>query len=270
MRRQCRGCGCLSIAMNWSAIDNHSLAGRLLRMPLRLLPRGAVMRIRRGPGRGLKWVVGSSEHGCWLGTYELRKQQTLAGLVRPGWTIYDIGANAGFYTLFFSRLVGERGKVFAFEPFAPNVAALCNHVRLNNLRNTRVIQTAVAGREGLVFLSDRPDAASQNSISIELESHLLVPSLRLDSCGLPAPDLIKLDVEGAEGTILCGSVQVLKRHRPIVFVALHGVEQAHRCAAIMRGAGDALYVMSGQVLAGDHDADEIYGLPQNSVASRSG
>jgi hypothetical protein len=90
--------------VNWSAIDRRSILGRFLRLPLRLLPRGLVITIRRGPAKSMKWLVGSSDHGCWLGTYELDKQQALTQFVRTGMTVYDVGAQAGFYTLFFSRL----------------------------------------------------------------------------------------------------------------------------------------------------------------------
>jgi hypothetical protein len=68
--------------INWSAIDHRSLAGRLLRAPMRMIPAGAVMSIRRGPARGMKWIAGSAIHGCWLGTDELDKQMAFR-FVRP-------------------------------------------------------------------------------------------------------------------------------------------------------------------------------------------
>jgi FkbM family methyltransferase len=182
--------------LNWSAIDNHSLAGRALRAPLRLLPPSAVMKIRRGPAKGLKWIAGSSEHGCWLGTYELPKQNLLERLVRPGMTVYDIGAQAGFYTLCLSRMVGETGRVFAFEPFADNVRNLLEHVRMNGLRNVRIVQAAVAGCSGV-----RGFTTDQNACGNALaggDAGLLVPTVGLDLLSLPPPHLIKMDIEGGE------------------------------------------------------------------------
>ena len=96
-------------SLNWSGISNKSLTGRLLRIPLKLLPADSTVRIRRGPAKGLRWIVGSATHGCWLGTYELDKQRVLERFVKHGMTVYDIGAQAGFYALVFSRLVGEAG-----------------------------------------------------------------------------------------------------------------------------------------------------------------
>jgi hypothetical protein len=48
------------------------------------------MRIRRGPAKGMKWIASSSVHGCWLGTYELKKRERLEHFLRPGMTVYNI------------------------------------------------------------------------------------------------------------------------------------------------------------------------------------
>jgi len=139
--------------INWSNIDHRSLTGRLLRLPARALPAGTVMNIRRGPTRRMKWIAGSAIHGCWLGTYQLDKQVALQRFVQPGLTVYDIGPQAGFYTLLFSRLVGDRGRVFAFEPCPYEARFLVDHVRMNKLANVRVILAAVADQAGLVAMS---------------------------------------------------------------------------------------------------------------------
>src|SRR5580698_11236472 len=111
--------GCMARLWRWE-IDDRAIS-RTIRMPGRLIPKSAIFRIRKGPNKGFKWVAGSSVHSCWLGTYELRKQYQLERRIRPGMTVYDIGANAGFYTLLFSRLVGATRTVYAFEPYAPAV-----------------------------------------------------------------------------------------------------------------------------------------------------
>src|SRR5688572_27975846 len=99
---------------DWSHISPRSFWGALLRLPLRAIPKRTTVKVQSGINRGMKWIVGSSIHGCWLGTYELEKQPVIERFVRPGMTVFDIGANAGFYTLAFSRLVGEEGRVWAF------------------------------------------------------------------------------------------------------------------------------------------------------------
>jgi hypothetical protein len=96
------------VGLNFSGIHRGNLAGRLLRAPLELLPKGLTVRVLQGPARGMKWVVGSGTHGCWLGSYEYSKQRLLRRLIRPGDVVYDVGANVGFYTLLLLRELGYR------------------------------------------------------------------------------------------------------------------------------------------------------------------
>jgi FkbM family methyltransferase len=218
------------------------------------------MRVRQGPARGMKWIAGSAVHGCWLGTYEFEKQKSLERFIRPGMTIYDIGAQAGFYTLFFSRLAGDRGKVFAFEPCAYEACFLIDHVRLNHLDNVRVVQAPVCEtRELLPMSSDR--GTCENRLVDNPGATLMVPTISLDGSGLPVPDLIKMDVEGAEAAVLRGAQRTLREARPVLFVALHGDEQRKACAIIFRDAGYSIYDLDGQRLSGAPSVDEIYALP---------
>ncbi len=256
------------MTIDWSAIDNRTVVGRVLRLPLRLLPKGMVMTIHRGPAKGMKWIVGSSNHGCWLGTYELPKQKTLERFVRTGMTVYDIGAQAGFYTLFFSRLVAG-GKVYAFEPFAENVRYLLSHTRMNGVQNVQVIQLALAERTGLVgFTVDR--GKHQNTITDAEGAQVLVPAVSLDEAveihGLTAPDLIKMDVEGAESSVIKGAQRTLKLYRPSLFIALHGgEEQREVCLALLKKFGYELYGLDGFPLAEPVKTDDLYALPSRPV-----
>ncbi|MDW8317197.1 MAG: FkbM family methyltransferase, partial [Anaerolineae bacterium] len=85
--------------MNLSGISSKSLIGRVLRFPLRLIPPKAVLPIMQGRLKGRKWIVGSSSHGCWLGSYEYAKRIVFERTVRENSVVFDIGAHVGFYTL---------------------------------------------------------------------------------------------------------------------------------------------------------------------------
>jgi FkbM family methyltransferase len=251
--------------VNWSAIDPQSVPGKIVRLPSRLLPKSAIMRIRSGPARGMKWIAGSSVHGCWLGTYELPKQNLLERLVRPGMTVYDVGAQAGFYTLCLSRMVGETGRVFAFEPFADNVHNLVEHVRMNTLRNVRIVQAAVGGSsEVRAFTTDR--GACQNGLAGE-DAALLVSTVSLDSLSLPPPDLIKMDIEGGESEALRGSRRILSEHRPIVLVALHGLDHARFCDEFLSSLGYKVLPFPKPPSEPALPDDEIYALPKLGAAT---
>ncbi|HWP37034.1 MAG TPA: FkbM family methyltransferase [Gemmatimonadales bacterium] len=208
----------------------------------------------------MKWIIGSSNHGCWLGTYELEKQRALERVLQRGMVVYDIGAQAGFYALFFTGLVGEKGKVYAVEPFAENIYYLVAHVRLNKLENVEVIQAALCEGAGLHnFTIDL--GVSQNRLTDDGETVLRVPTLSVDDlwgrCGCAPPDLIKIDVEGAEARILQGAKRTLERYRPILFVALHGDQQRHACRQILEDLEYRVCDLAGRTLSGQWLADEI-------------
>jgi Methyltransferase FkbM domain len=78
---------------------------------------------------------------------------------------------------------------------------------------------------------------------------------------LAVPDIIKLDVEGAESEVLKGAEKVLYKARPIVFVALHGAMQREQCARLFRQAGYTIYDLGGVPLIESIEIDEVYALP---------
>jgi FkbM family methyltransferase len=226
--------------MNFSGFDHRSWFGKALRLPLRLLPAAMVMNIWQGPLRGKKWVVGSFNHGCWLGTYEFAKQQRVAAAVKPGDVFFDVGAHVGFYSLLASSLVGETGRVFAFEPFPRNLGFLEKHLQLNGASNTTVFKAAVSDRPGeLRFREGEGHSMGQ----IHAEGTLVVPCVSLDDLytqnAIPLPNVLKIDVEGAEAHVLRGAENILRRSQPTIFLATHGQEVHAECLAILRSFGYA-------------------------------
>src|SRR5437868_6376075 len=110
-------------------MPRRSLLSKVVRLPLRLVPKGKAMPVLTGELRGSKWIAGAASHRCWIGTYEKEVQAVFTSKVRSGDVVYDLGANAGFYTLLASRLVGDDGHVYAFEPNPENLHYLNEHVR---------------------------------------------------------------------------------------------------------------------------------------------
>jgi protein-L-isoaspartate O-methyltransferase len=113
------------------------------------MPKNLWMPILQGPMKGMRWISGSGNAGCWLGSYELANQRAQQRVIKPGMTVFDIGAHVGFYTLLFSTSVGSNGRVFAFEPFAENVSYLLRHIKKNNCRNITACQAAVSDKSRL-------------------------------------------------------------------------------------------------------------------------
>lgn len=183
--------------MNLSRITDRTFIGRVLRLPLRLIPPQTVFPVLQGPLRGMKWVTGSGVHGYWLGIYENEKQQKFIQHVKKGGVVYDIGANVGFYTLLSSVLVGETGQVVAFEPLPANIVYLERHLAMNRIRNVQVVQAAVSDENGTAMFSDRTERSSGH---LDHAGKLEVRTITLDTLyergEIPPPDIMKIDVEG--------------------------------------------------------------------------
>ena len=219
--------------------------------------------MRAGINEGFRWVVGSNVHACWLGHYEAEKQAAIRRIVKPGMKVFDLGANAGFYTLAFARLVGDGGHVWAFEPLAENVRNLQRHVALNVLANVTVVQAAVSDRAGVAGF----DRSVNNS-----SGHLapgggdLVRTIALDDfCDqavIDCPDVIKFDIEGGESAALLGAAQLIAQGKATILLALHGREQEKKCLSILQDARYVLEYLDGEAV-GDAllRSDEIVAFP---------
>jgi FkbM family methyltransferase len=199
--------------------------GRIARLPLRGIPKKAIVPILSGPNRGYLWIVGAGQHGCWLGTYEQWFAKRLLAVLREGMTAFDVGAHSGYYTLMMSRAVGRSGRVFAFEPNALNAAYLRRHVALNRLTNIQVVETAITDREGTVHFRD------DGYNSRIAQTGRQVRTTRLDS--FPIPDLVKMDIEGAEVLALRGASKLLKCRQTIFLLAVHSTLGAADCTKLL-------------------------------------
>lgn len=213
-----------------------SLLGRAIRLPLRLVPRDAVLRVLSGPLRGRRWIAGAATNGCWLGTYERFAQRIFVEHIRPGSVVYDVGANAGFFTLLASKLAGAPGAVYAFEPLEHNLRYLREHLRLNCTDNVQVVPMAVSDQIGPVrFAAAHNPAMGGLAASGEIE----VQSTTLDALAsmLAPPSFIKMDIEGAEHAALSGAVELLRRAHPVILLSEHGWEQHERCGRLLERLG---------------------------------
>lgn len=249
-----------------NVLTSQSLVGRAVRLPLRLVPKRLLLPVLSGLNKGARWRVGSSSHGCWIGTYEARKVAFVARRISTGMTVYDVGANAGYYTLLLSRLVGPTGRVYAFEPLPANLVNLIDHVSLNHCSNTRIVSAAVSDQTGLAgFKIGVSNAVGQLSLSQET---LMVPTVRMDDSiavdHCAEPSVIKMDIEGAEAAALRGAASLLRGRKATWFIALHGAEAKRGCETVLRDFGYRLAALDGSPIKGRLDAwdgDEIIAEP---------
>jgi FkbM family methyltransferase len=185
------------------------------------------VRIAKGPLAGFLFSGGDTA-GYVLGASEPAVQEQMLDHLAPGSVFYDVGANYGFFSLLGSRLVGDSGMVIAFEPLEENREKLADHLTINGRSNCRVLPLALSDECGTVELVLDHGTGRAGISFIERQGAVTrtVNSATLDSLtNLPAPDLVKIDVEGAEAYVLRGMRRVLQEHRPIVVVEIHGEQE---------------------------------------------
>jgi len=223
-------------------LADNSIVRRGIRLIINsLLPAEFQMPIWFGPLKGKRWIVGSFLHKCWLGIYEYPKQRRFAEIVLPGRVVYDVGAHVGFYTLLASVLVGEKGKVIAFEPLPRNLDYLKTHIKINHLPNVIVVEVAVSDHSGTNKFAPGTNSATGH---ISQNGSRMVDVVTLDDYvserELPMPDVIKIDIEGEEYRALKGATLLIKQCHPIIFLATHGIDVHHKCCAFLTMLGYSL------------------------------
>ncbi|QBR07508.1 FkbM family methyltransferase [Streptomyces sp. S501] len=163
-----------------------------------------------------------------FGVWEPPLTKWLQRTLQPGDTFVDVGANIGYYSLLASRLVGMSGKVVAVEASPDFHALMSANVALNRASNVRTVSEAVSDRaEVLHFVLASSANMGANSIvpyAGKAESHVDVPARPLPAILSPselaAARVIKVDVEGAEGSVVRGLVPALGRLRPEAELAI--------------------------------------------------
>ncbi|MBE3602072.1 FkbM family methyltransferase [bacterium] len=208
-----------------------------------LIASGGDATIARGVGAGLRFNAANSAMSFLMGTHDPISQGALKMLLKPGMTFFDVGANVGFFSVIAARLVGPGGRVVAFEPLPSNARALAHNARLNGFRNVAVRQEALAATNGeaAFLLSAEPTWGKLSDAGKPPDQHdgeTTVAVRRLDGVierdRLPVPDVMKIDVEGAEVDLLAGAERTLRERRPVILMELHGTnrEIAGKLAAL--------------------------------------
>jgi len=159
----------------------------------------------------------------YQGCFELSTTRSIQRLVKSGWTVMDIGANVGCHTFNLAKLVGEYGKVFAFEPMLPAFRKLKRNYELNNFKNIKLEKLALSNNEGQSSSSFRTswtmDGRDNKENLNEVVSFTTVDSY-CDKNGINNIDFIKIDVDGFEYKVLKGAENMLRKSHPVINMEL--------------------------------------------------
>lgn len=210
---------------------------RTLRGVLRRLYRpGRAYRIRLGPLRGLRFSYQPSVtlHAVMglldTETFRILKHLLVdSGLLPPDATVADVGANVGYYTLWLAKLAVPNGHVYSFEPSQEPCEILKQNIRVNEIGNVDVVESACGDRVGNAhfFIANDHHSSSLNAEWAGSQAReISVPMCTLDHFFAPAtqrgaPEFLKMDIEGGGTLALPGCRRILAEKRPLMLIESH-------------------------------------------------
>jgi FkbM family methyltransferase len=187
---------------------------------------------------GAWWLAEKSalDHELIYNEFEKMETQFVKSLLRRDMTVVDVGAHHGLYTLLASKCVGWEGRVIAIEPSPRECARLEKHLRLNRCSNVDLVPCAAGEDPGEkdFFLVDgssdwcnslRPPAVDEPTRTVRVRVRRVDEIL--SERRISKVDFVKLDVEGAELSVLYGAMQLLRREpRPAILAEVQDVRTA--------------------------------------------
>lgn len=238
------------------------LTHRLLRPFAPVVARGRLL-IRSGLATRV-WLdarhfdpTGAQSYMTLTGAHEPMVQEALRRTVPENGVVFDVGANIGFSALVAARLTGPGGTVVAFEPQPESVAAIRANAAANGFAHLQVVEAAAGASSGeaeLIVVADSLWTRLATVGEHDLEAQrLTVRVMALDDAELPAPDVVKIDVEGAELDVLDGMQRLLAEHRPVLIVEMHGKNAEF--VSRMRAAGYRVVNLEGTSPVEDADGN---------------
>jgi FkbM family methyltransferase len=223
------------------------LVGALQRWMFTTFFRGSVdFQIKEGPAKGLVFPLKLPEDKLfWTGLWEKEFAERLAHATKHGGVCLDVGAYRGY----FSGVMAVHGasEVHCFEPNPDNIAKLERLAELNSDLPLKIHQMALGDADGeteFVLMSEdtmgkladssfQRERATGNKFRVKLSK---LDTLVLEGM-IPAPSLIKVDVEGAEKMFLDGATTSLERNKPMILLEYHSGPLARECAGFLEARG---------------------------------
>jgi FkbM family methyltransferase len=152
--------------------------------------------------------------------------EMILNLTQDGMTIFDIGANVGWYTLSLAKRY-PNAHVYAFEPVPGTFRDLYKHIVLNGLANVKAFNFGFSDKEGTVDFYYYPEDSGNASL-VNVSGFCNVETIRCPVWKMDRfvhennthPDFIKCDVEGAELLVFKGGLKTLEKDKPIIFTEL--------------------------------------------------
>jgi FkbM family methyltransferase len=203
----------------------HPGRGILGKVAHRLQPQGFPAEVVPGVKFNIRLNI-LEEFAYWQGWYETQGEiECFRALLRPGMTVFDVGANHGMYALAAVREIGPTGHVYGFEAVPAIMTRFRENITLNGVTNVTAVPAAVSDRVGkATFYPDESGyGTGAGSLVRQMgKSAIDVETVALDGFkkdrGIGRVGFVKIDVEGAEHLVLDGMQEILRDDRPAMLV----------------------------------------------------
>jgi FkbM family methyltransferase len=166
------------------------------------------------------------------GTWEEYIHDQFKKYVKPGSVALDIGGHIGTHTLNLSRLVGDNGQVYVFEPQPKMFCELVINMHLNGRKNIKFFHNALGAEEKWIKMHIPPEAwtaiygstlinEGHGTVSLDTEvSGDPAKMIRLDDLHIDNISVIKMDVEGFEMEVIRGGKETILRNKPVLIIEI--------------------------------------------------
>lgn len=153
------------------------------------------------------------------GEYTQLEIDTMSNYLDKDSVVFDIGGNIGYHATAFATLAKE---VHSFEPNNKNFALL--EMNMEKFNNAYLYNCAISFQDGETYISDYSLDSADNYGKCEIATEgQPCKTFKIDSLNVPPPDLIKIDVEGHELSVIVGAGNTIATHRPVIFYeSMHG------------------------------------------------
>lgn len=151
------------------------------------------------------------------GAHEPTSTYIFNKLLKKGMVVLDIGANIGYFTLIASKLVGDKGKIYAFEPAPNNLKYLRKNIQINKVKNVEIVNKCVSNEDKIILLYlNKEDHSSHSIINIKQQKSIDVSAITLNKMFKKDSfviNFIKMDIEGAEMNALIGMNEIIEKNK---------------------------------------------------------
>ncbi|TAF74892.1 MAG: FkbM family methyltransferase [Bacteroidetes bacterium] len=212
----------------------------ILLLITKFIPSGIIIPIFSGPLKGLKWVAGAAEGNgkglsLILNMCEPEQIKKAVQISSKDKIVFDIGANVGMYSILYSKFCKQ---VYCFEPLPRNLHFLYKILTINNMQNATIVPFAVGGELSMANfqISDKnsegkiSELGNQPAIIVGLENFIHRYNI--------TPNIIKIDVEGAEFVLLNAAKDFLTKSKQLeIVLSVHSFELRESCLTLLSQCG---------------------------------